>query len=202
LLAHAWEHRDEAERIRSELDAVLSRESHPLVRKGIELALRGLLDLEQPSDGLPSTLSKYMYMWSHERDAVKWVELGKDDVAQLAADVVLLSNMTYRLREYDVDWANETAASQELPPCIQKSSYRGRIDVDCDGECTLGLCRGAPEHAVLTSRAPFSASFCRDQARLIGQNGAPRWTRIAYQRKTRLKKFWDDQANLVQSQSR
>jgi hypothetical protein len=225
LLAYAWDHPGEAKRIRSELLAIRSNERHPLVRKGIDLARRGLLDLGQASgdvpsrlskymyvwshargrdlDGVPSALSKYMYMWGHERDAVRWVELGKPDLAQLAADAVLLSNMTYRLREDSVDRADETAAAEDLPPCIRKSSCRQRIDSGCEGECSIGLCQARSEQAVLTSRAPFSASFCRDQARLIGENGAPRWTtRISYRRKKSLKEFWDGQANLVQSQSR
>jgi hypothetical protein len=169
------------------------------VKEGIELALNGLLDLTHPANGTPSTRSNYEYMWSHERDAVRWVELGKDKLAQFAADVVLLSNMTYRLREHSVARANEAAVSDELPLCIQKSSLRERIDHHCNGECALKLCQSELGQAVLNARAPFSAGFCRDQARLVGQNGAPRWTRISYRRKSHLKTFWDDQANLVQS---
>jgi hypothetical protein len=199
LLAHAWDHPEEAERIRSELDAVIASEDHPLVMKGIELAVDGLLDLER-ADGEPPMPSKYMYMWSHERDAVRWTDVDvKADVAQLAADAVLLSNMTYQLREHDPERADTTAAYTELPTCIRKSSRRHRIDRDCDGACRLGLCSVAAEPAVLSTRAQFSAGFCRDQARLVEQNGVPSWIRIAYRRKQHLKRFWEDQADLVQS---
>jgi hypothetical protein len=202
LLAYAWEHPHEADTIRVELDGLFWNESHQLVKKGIEFALCALLDLKQVPDGTSSTLSKYMYMWSHERDAVRWVEVGRDALAQLAADVVLLSNMTYRLWEHDTKWAWETAVWPELPPCISKSSRREGIDRDCKHECGFGLCREGSEKAVLAGRAQFSASFCRDQARLIRQNGTPSWVRRAARRKRDLKKFWDKQANLVQSQSR
>jgi len=202
LLAHAWERRDEACRIRCELDGVLFREDHPLVRKGLELAIGGLLDLER-ADGEAWIPRKYKYMWSHERDAVKWVGLEKKALAQLAADVVLLSNMTYRLWEGhdEAERAPEIAARLDLPPCIRKSSRRKEIDVECEHRCERGLCRAASEKAVLAGRAQFSASFCRDQARLVGQSGTPSWVRLAYRRKQKLKEFWDDQANLVQAQS-
>jgi hypothetical protein len=203
LLAWAWEHRDEADDIEQVLVRVRQGESHPLVNAGIKLALRGLKKLRRTPDGRARTLNQDMYMWSHERDAVRWVELGKDDVARLAADVVLLSNMTYRLRQrHDSKRADQTAALTDLPRCIRRSSGRRTVDEGCDGECEHGLCRDAgdadelEDHAVLATRAQFSASFCRDQARLVGRK-APRWTRIGYGRKKRLKDFWDAQASLV-----
>jgi hypothetical protein len=200
LLAHAWKHGgDEVERVRSEFADVFSRESHPLVLEAIALARRGLHDLEQ----MPTVMTKYM--WSHEREVVRFVELGRDRLAQLAADVVLLSNMTYRLREQNHDEATRAAVYHGLPPCIRKSSSRLRIDIDCECKCDcgLGLCGGEQENALLNSRAPFSASFCRDQSRVIGLKGAPGWTaRLAAGRNTHLKKFWDRQATLVQSGSR
>jgi hypothetical protein len=140
-------------------------------------------------------------VWSHERDAVRWVELGKDALAQLAADVVLLSNTTYRLWEQDAERAHEAASRLELPPCISKSSRRRHIDEKCENGCKGGVCLAASDKAVLAGRAQFSASFCRDQARLIGQNGSPNWVKRGYARKQHLKQFWDEQATLVQSQA-
>jgi hypothetical protein len=202
LLAHVWDQPEEAQAIRVELDGLLVREDHPLVRRGIEFAIDGLLALE-PKDHAAQKPSKYKYMWSHERDAVKWVEQGKDALAQLAADVVLLSNMTYRLWEDhdEAERAREIAASPELPPCIRKSSDRSRIDKVCERGCDHGLCRAAAEKAVLAGRAQFSASFCRDQARLVGESGTPCWVRRTYRRKQHLKDFWDTQANLVQDKA-
>jgi hypothetical protein len=201
LLAHAWEQRKKALEIRVDLDGVLVHESHLLVRKGIELALGGLLDLER-ARSTDETPTKYTYMWSHEREAVRWVDLGRDALAQLAADAVLLGNMTYRLwedkDEAEANRARDVAVRDDLPACIEKSSRRKNIDVACD--CAHGLCRDAPDKAVLAGRAQFSAGFCRDQARLVGQSGSPSWVRWASRRKQRLKEFWDDQADVVQSQ--
>lgn len=203
LLAHAWEHSEQASRIRGELDGVLVWESHLLVRKGIELALTGLLDLELAGNAAQPP-SKYTYMWNHEREAVRWVDLGRDALAQLAADVVLLSNMNYRLwedkDEAEADRAREVAERLDLPPCIEKSSRRKHIDVECEHGCAHGLCRAPSDKAVLAGRAQFAASFCRDQARLVGQSGSPSWVRRAYRRKQKLKEFWDEQAGVVQSQ--
>jgi hypothetical protein len=138
---------------------------------------------------------------------VWWVEQGKGTLAQLAADVVLLSNMTYRLWEsqdeedHEARQARDMAARTELPPCIKKSSRRKGIDDQCERGCERGLCRAASEKAVLAGRAQFSASFCRDQARLVGQSGTPPWVRRAYRRKQKLKEFWDKQADLVQAKT-
>lgn len=197
LLAHAWDHLDDAHGFIEELTTLRSREPHPLVRNGIDLARRGLRDGERSSNG---NLSLSRYMWVHERDAVRWVEQGKANVARLAADTVLLSNMTYRLRTIDPDRADSVAGLAALPRCIRKSAQRENITYGC--ECAHGLCANAEDPAVVATRARFSDSFCREQARLVAQLGSPPWTErtiAAYRSKRRLEEFWDCQASIAQS---
>jgi hypothetical protein len=212
LLAHAWEHRGRVAEVRSDLGKVEFKEEHLLVQRGIELARDGLAALARASDGTPLDWSEYM--WSHEREAVRWVQQGKDAVAQLAADVVLLSNMTYRLRRRETELANAAALKQDLPRCIRRSSDRGRIDDRC--RCGQKLCLRPEEpadRAVLATRARFSASFCRNQAHLVATQGAPEWIwtpssmwtafvrnkRLAYLRDKRMQKFWFKQASHIES---
>jgi hypothetical protein len=188
--------RDWVRGMENRLGRFLGRERHPLVRRGIALALAGLGTLDsQPTPHWSK------YLWEHERDAVFWVEQGKEELAPLAADVVLLSNMTYRRRERKApaDDVNAAAESEKLPRCILRSSARGRIEGAC--ECGLELCtkedagnRNVP--AVLATRAKFSENFCREQARLVAQNGPPQWTKREIRLRTRrdLQTFWDGQA--------
>jgi hypothetical protein len=199
LLAYTWKHREAIDEVKSDLDALRSREPHPLVKHGIELAHEGLRELNRSSDSPPYLGS---YMWLHEREAVKWVEQGKDGVAQLAGDVVLLSNMTYRLWMHDPQKADRVAAGQNLPLCIRKCTDRKNImhGRDC---CPDGLCRLQKPPAVLATRARFSDNFCREQARLVAQHGPPPWTRRGFviyppARRQRLEEFWDDQAGFAQ----
>jgi hypothetical protein len=204
LLAHACEYRGRLAEVRNDLGKVELKEEHPLVRRAIALVREGLATLEQAPDGTRPDWSKYM--WSHERDAVKWVEQGKHEVAQLAGDVVLLSNMTYRLRRREAECANTAALRPDLPRCISRSSDRRRIDERC--RCEHKLCMRPEEpadRAVLATHARFSASFCRDQARLVTKHGAPDWTadlrneRLAFLRDKRLAKFWYTQAGHIQA---
>ena len=200
MLAHAWKYRDGADELKKQLDALRSDEPHPLVRRGIDLARQGLRELKRASNGNEPPLGRYM--WTHERDAVRWVEQGKEKVTQLAADAVLLSNMIYRRREQEALEADRAAAHPELPRCIRKSSDRHRIEEGC--ECVHGLCRDPTPPAVLATRARFSESFCREQARLVAQLGTPPWTKrglVAYRHSDRLKKFWDDQAKITHTES-
>src|SRR5206468_12425757 len=83
------------EKLKAELAKFRRREPHALVKRGVDLADKGLTDLNGSPEGDHQMTE---YMWTHEREAVRWVELRKTEVARLAADVVLLSNMTYRLR--------------------------------------------------------------------------------------------------------
>jgi hypothetical protein len=196
LLAHAWNHREAAVQLEQQLGAF--EENHPLVKRGIELALEGLRERDGSSNGHRGALSRYM--WVHERDAVKWVEQGKSKATQLAADVVLLSNMTYRLREKKkADKADEAAEHTELPRCIRKSSGRQNITNGC--ECARGLCTDPDPPAVLATRARFSENFCREQARLIAEElGPPPWTErgiVAYRSAQRLRAFWERQADEI-----
>jgi hypothetical protein len=196
MLAHAWQHPKEADGLETEFAALRSRESHPLVRRGIDLASEGLRNVGRSSNG-NYPLSRYM--WIHERDAVRWVEQGKENVAQLAADAVLLSNMTYRLRKVNAPKADSVAVDSELPRCIRKSSDRQNITDGC--ECRQGLCAHPEDPAVVATRARFSESFCREQVRLVARRGPPPWTGrgiAAYRSKQRLQEFWDRQAEIAQ----
>jgi hypothetical protein len=124
--------------------------------------------------------------------------------------------MTYRLRsqgnEEALAAADRAAARFELPHCIRKSSDRQRITTTLppDGQqnvkdgcnCTHGLCRNLEPPAVRATRARFSESFCREQARLVEQLGPPRWMRrgiVAHFNSERLRRFWEEQAEIAQS---
>jgi hypothetical protein len=197
LLADAWKDRDGAvAQLEADLARYRSEEEHALVGQGIDLAREGIREFKRsrPDDRPPLT----RYMWTHEREAVRWVDHGKHRVTQLAADVVLLLNMTYRLRSRELAKADEAAVELELPRCISVSGERRRVMEGCG--CGRELCaRRRPP--VVESRAPFSESFCREQVRLIACHGPPPWTRRAflpYGRSRRLKKFWDRQAEATQ----
>jgi hypothetical protein len=228
MLAHAWKHRDDAAELKKRLDALRSKEPHLLVKHGIDLARRGLRELEQsPREsyllvdhgidlvrrGLRELLhspkeleqspngddrARGRYMWDHEREAVRWVGLGKAEVTQLAADVVLLSNMAYRLRTQVGREADAAATHEDLPRCIRKSSNRQNIKDGC--ECARGLCRNPYPPAVLATRARFSDSFCREQARLVARLGPPSWTKRRIpgaQHREHLEQFWKGQAEVI-----
>jgi hypothetical protein len=197
MLAYAWTNPDDAGRLKKDLDALRSSEPHPLVRRGIELSREGLRELRRSPNENSPPLTRYM--WTHEREVVKWVEQGKPDVTQLAADVVLLSNMTYRRRKQEASEADRAATLPSLPPCIRSSSDRRHITSGCT--CPHGLCSDPEPAAVLATRARFSESFCRQQARLVTQHGPPRWTKRSlrgHRDAELLKQFWDEQANIVQ----
>jgi hypothetical protein len=196
LLAYAWNRRDSVAELRKELGALRSNESHPLVRRGIDLAREGLRELTRSSVD-DAALAKYI--WIHEREAVRWVGQSRREVTQLAADVVLLSNMMYRLRTQEALAADHALIQPGLPRCIWKTSERRNITHGC--KCPHGLCRDPQPPAVLATRARFSESFCREQARLVTELGPPTWTKGnlgRYRRAKFLKKFWDDQAKIAQ----
>jgi hypothetical protein len=199
VLAHAWQHTRDADALDAELEVLQTRERHPLARGAIDLARQGLRDVRRAKkDRYP--LSRYM--WSHERDAVRWVEQGKAEVAQLAADTVLLSNMTYRLRRNDgAALADAAAASSRLPQCMRTPADREHMTRACT--CPQGLCGDASnEPAVRDPRARFTESFCREQARLAVEPGPPAWRRSvlpAYRGRRRLEAFWDRQAELARN---
>jgi hypothetical protein len=195
ILAHAWHHAEEIDELDAQLAQVESRERHPLVKRGIDLARKGLRDARRaPKDRYPLS----SYMWLHEREAVRWVEQGKAEVAQLAADTVLVSNMTYRLRRSNPVDADQAAALPDLPRCVSRPADRERIMEGCG--CGLGLCNGDRDQpAVSATRAQFTESFCREQARLVAQVGPPPWVRRAPRMRKRLEAFWDQQAELARN---
>jgi hypothetical protein len=206
LLAHAWNDPTQVLDLEAQLRGLLQRErkEHRLVRRAIELACVGLQQLAWAPTA--TDLHWSTYMWEHERDAVRWVEQGKEEVTPLAADVVLLSNMTYRLREEGAD-VSRVAARSDLPRCILNGFARRRIEdsgkvCNCDHKLcsvTNGSNASVPA-AVVATRARFSENFCREQARLVARHGLPPWTSHGIDRhwkKQSLKKFWDQQAETV-----
>lgn len=195
ILAYAWQQTEDLSGWQTQLKALGSREPHRLVKRGIDLAQKGLRERRSPfnDDGRLST-----YMWIHEREAVRWVDQGKAEITQLAADSVLLSNMTYRLRKTDPHKADDVAAELGLPDCIRRSSKRRNITTGCS--CRHKLCERPGEPAVVATRAPFSESFCREQARLARLRLPPWMARRipSYRGKKRLEEFWAEQAMIAQ----
>jgi hypothetical protein len=196
-VAYAWlNNRDDvfrAEDLDQRLKLLQKREGHPLVLRAIRLARRGLKAI--PSSATDQTAIT-RYIWTHERAAVKWVQQGREAVARLAADTVLLSNMTYELRRTDGDAAEKVIALDGLPMCIRKCSHRQNI---ARGGCTCAykLCVESKK-PVTDERAPFSESFCREQMRLVSEKGPPQWVKRGSLRSRRLlEDFWDQQATFA-----
>lgn len=201
MFAHAWLHPERAEQCDRQLELLKQNESHRLVRRGIELARRGLRQSRASSNG---SYARNSYMWTDEREVVRWVEQGRTEIGQLAADAILLSNMIYRLRAIDRQKADSVAGDAGLPACIRKSSDRKKI-VANDCSCRHGLCVSPgsldADPAVLFTRARFSESFCREQAGLAMCRRPPPWVarRVpSYWAKRRLEDFWIGQAEVVQ----
>ena len=157
----------------AELEA---REPHALVKHAIIAGAGGLRDARRPPQRYP--LSRYM--WLHERDAVRWVEQGKAEVAQLAGDVVLLGDMTYRLRRSDPAKADEVAALADLPRCVAGGLPADR-ERDHDGmQASTRVCamttatspRSAATRAAVLGELLQGASPTRRTARRPGGGGA------------------------------
>ncbi|HME03525.1 MAG TPA: hypothetical protein VKG38_10905 [Solirubrobacteraceae bacterium] len=194
MLAHVWVSDSS---VAGELDQHLrmleGTERHPLVLRAIKLVREGIKASEDPQE--KDKLDRYI--WTHEKEAVSWVGQGKDELAQLAADVVLLSNMSYELRKrYPTD-ADHAATRSDLPHCIRNSSQRHLINEQGGCSCPHRLCKGA-EEPVREQHAPFEESFCRQQVRLARNKGPPPWvgrrTRIS---REALAHFWESQASAI-----
>ncbi len=176
VVAHAWRDEGHRQRCLQLLCELHENEAHELTARAIALGIEGLktADSKDPVD----EAQLYEYLWSHEHDAVTWVEQRKWKVSQLAADVVLLSNMTYELWKKDEETAEQWACDKPIPSCIADSSRRMCIiDPEWpDDPCGCPLCTaGSP--AVLGTWARFTEAFCRDQARLVALQGPPAWVR-------------------------
>lgn len=194
MLAHAWQNDADARELARELTDLRKREPHLLVRRTIDLSRDGLRAL--PTNG-DERMTKYV--WIHEREAVRWVEPGKTKITQLAGDAVLLSNMTYGLRKDDPERADAAAINSVLPVCIRRIAHRQKIIEGCT--CEHGLCQRPDDPAIVATRARFSESFCREQARLVARKGPPPWTKRGlrpFGHKSRLESFWDEQADIAQ----
>jgi hypothetical protein len=208
LLAYAWDKADDGSgnqntrdddavaEIGEQLKRLHKRERHPLVLHAIQLSREGVRALQRPpKNGPPRNPNRYL--WIHEREAVRWVGRGKEDVARLAADAVLLSNITYELRRIKPTDADRAAVSDELPLCIRRTSQRKKIGEVSHCKCEGGLC-GNSESPVVDHRAPFSEAFCREQVRMTAQHGPPPWTSGKGRRsRRRLEDFWAQQATVA-----
>ena len=146
----------------------------------------------------------FEFIWRHEHEAVTGVEQSKWKVSRLAADVVLLSNMTYRFWQQDDPTGAGIGDEAPLPNCIFDASARQRIlDGGPGATCPCGhcLCARTRPSAVNGTWARFTEGFCREQARLVAQHGPPSWTkpRIARRPKSgkRLETYWTEQAAAI-----
>lgn len=208
LLAYACQQPIELGAFCERFKTLRARESHPLVKRGMELAMQGLVELGQLPDGDDPAARMYDYMWRHEHDAVTWVEQSKWKVSRLAADVVLLSNMTYRLWRHEGVPEERIAAQMRLPSCIRDTSHRDSIIKSNGGgcDCEFGLCARDEPPAVSGTWARFTPGFCHEQARLAALHGPPLWAKGRIVRKphgsNRLEEYWQKQAkNIVQRRS-
>ena len=200
-LADGWRRGNDdgtVDALKAELRTLRSREDHVLVGQAIDLARDGLSELKKSARRNKPQPALTRYMWTHERDVVRWVEQGRHRVTQLAGDVVLLSNMTYRLRRRDPPQADRVVQDPDLPPCLQDSRERARVGRGWTTNCVCGrgLCK-QDESPVLASRARFSQSFCREQSRVVARHGAPSWTKrelVPGRRVRCLRDFWEGQA--------
>jgi hypothetical protein len=216
LCAHIW-HDPQVDpgESRDLLRELHEGEQHPLTQRAIGFAFRALSakPVARTEDGdlsAPDRLRVYEYLWSRDHDAVTRVEQRKWEISRLAADVVLLSNMTYAMWARDPHMAIETARSRSLPPWIEYSS--ARISTLDGGPTSDGSDRGGRSSAsdldaadtpaaVIGTWARFSEAFCSEQARLVRLHGIPGW--MAGRRYPRnphakqLTKYWEREAEVV-----
>jgi hypothetical protein len=191
-LAHIWLNVHDKDARARELLQRLSHlpERHELVQHAIRLVREGLRVTSDPA--YKDKLDRFI--WMHEKQVVRWVGVGRDELARLAADTVLLSNMSYALRDEDRQRADQVATQTDLPRCIRSSSRSQIIQGACD--CGQGLCQpGRPP--ALERYAPFAESFCREQARLARRKGGPQWVRPRRRAGKRLEEFWAGQAQAI-----
>ena len=213
MLAYAWQRPERANDTARELVDLHGGEPHPLTRRGIELALQGLRAQARSSTS-DRPINKSWYMWNHDGDVVAAVEQGSWKASRLAGDVVLTSNLIYRLWESDESTtrgqsdARVVAAREELPLCIRACSRRSNIlprgqeGGSCD--CGWGLCTRRDPPAVSVRWGRFSEGFCREQARLVKDHGPPMWARKGPFRKrsAQLIAYWDRAAEVVSTNAK
>jgi hypothetical protein len=194
LTIHAWERTTRASELRTTLAAVKRQEKHPLVLAALRLGLKALRAVQEHGDDVRADHTLLAYVWSHDDELVGGRLGPPGEVSRLGADVVLLNNLLYGLPEDDRDArGSELAQSDELPGCL-RSLDRRQIGGTC--ACSHGLCGNERGHPAIAPRAPFSESFCRRQARLARESGAPAWvTRNPVRRRRardHLAEFWLD----------
>jgi hypothetical protein len=203
LFAHACRTPASIDAYREKLEALKDTEEHPLAERGIEFAVEGLSELA-PETEQERSARVYEYIWRHEHEAVTSVEQAKWQLSRLAADVVLLSNMTYRLWAEDGVAADRVASHALLPSCICDGDKRERLlDATAGGcDCQLGLCACKGEPAVRGTWARFTEGFCREQARLAAQHRPPAWIGDRHRNPLTsgsLEKYWSKQAASILS---
>jgi hypothetical protein len=192
LLAHLWLHGEdraaEAEDLDTRLSSLETAERHHLVRH----AIRHIRDALERVDRPDTKDELDRYVWIHEKEAVSWVAAAKEKLSQLAADAVLLSNMTYELRATHPEEADRAAKLDTLPACIRNPRQRHRI---AEGGCSCdhGICT-TTKAPTQNMRVPFAESFCREQVRLTQQEGRPPWVKPSPFGEAHLSHFWEEQA--------
>jgi hypothetical protein len=197
MVAYGWLVDTHTQRCFDVLRTLHDAEDHPLTKRAIVLGMEclkpGLTGGEREASRL------YEYVWSHEHDAVTWVEQRKWKLSQLAADVVLLSNMTYALWAIDRADAEQWACVNPMPRCITDSTKRiGIADPRSPNQCGCLLCGCTGSQAVRGTWARFTEAFCREQARLVERHGPPPWMEgPARQGERELSQFWQKEAERI-----
>ncbi len=194
LAIHGWTHRQHAAHLQTLFKRVRRQEPHPLVRAALRLAINGLkqVEMSQVTGGFDE--APWSYVWADDADVVG-TRGPSGEVSRLAADVVLLTNLVYGLPDDERESRGQTLAEERsLPHCLGASLDRSELLTQCC--CDQRICGAERDHPATAKRAPFSESFCRRQARLAHEHGAPRWVTRNPMRRRRarlgLVTFWNE----------
>jgi NACHT domain len=173
LAMHGWTRTYRARHLRKVLKRVKRREEHPLVEAALRLAIGALRQAEQGAATVGVDETLWSFVWADDTEVVS-TRGPAGEVSRLAADVVLLTNLMYGLPDADCESRGPALArARSLPHCIGSSLDRCEVRTEC--RCEHDVCGVWREHPATAKRAPFSESFCRRQARLALEHGAPRW---------------------------
>jgi NACHT domain len=197
LAIHGWAEEGRARFLRRELHDYLQREEHPLVRATVLLALAALWEAEMRASGWEADDELWSYVWSHESELVGGRPPSNAHLSRLVADVALLNNLTYGLPADELAKnARMLVAKPALPRCLSNSIDRHEMKEAC--VCDHELCGGDRCLPVTLDRAPFSESFCRQQASLARLLGPPPWMSLRFRERRQardgLAAFWTEMA--------
>jgi len=177
LTIHGWERTDRAGELHAVLQAARVRERHPLVLAALRLGMSALRAAHKHGDDVTADHTLWSYVWSSDGDLVGGRPAPLGEASRLGADVVLLNNLLYGLSTDErYKRGDVLAATDDLPDCVGRSLSRGAADKKCC--CRQELCDRVEVHPAVATRAPFSESFCRRQARLAAEAGVPSWVSI------------------------